>query len=71
MCMKSTPKAPPPPPPPPEPPEAPKMVDQDVQQARKDEAAGARRAAGRAGTIKTSTALESEAPNTATRNLLG
>lgn len=71
MCMGGTPKAPAPPPPPPEPPEAPKMVDENVQQARNDERENARRAAGRAGTIKTSTDLETEQPNTASRSLLG
>lgn len=71
MCMGGTPKAPAPPPPPPEPPEAPKMVDEKVQMARKDEAGNARRAAGRSGTIKTTSDLETEQPNTAKRSLLG
>jgi len=71
MCMGGTPKAPAPPPPPPEPPEAPKAQDAAVVQARKDEIDNARRAAGRAGTIKTSTDLETQTPNTADRSLLG
>lgn len=71
MCMGGTPKAPAPPPPPPEPPEAPKMVDAAVQQAREDERKNARLAAGRSGTIKTSSDLETEDPNTAKRSLLG
>lgn len=71
MCMGGTPKAPAPPPPPPEPPEAPKMVDAAVQTARDDERLRARQAAGRAGTIKTSSDLEGEDPNKAQRSLLG
>lgn len=71
MCMGGTPKAPAPPPPPPEPPEPPKMVDTAVQQARNDERDRARAAAGRSGSIKTSTDLETQDPNTAQRSLLG
>lgn len=71
MCVGGTPKAPPPPPPPPPPPEAPKMVDSAVQSARDDERRQARLAAGRSSTIKTSSDLENEDPNTAQRNLLG
>lgn len=60
------------PPPVPEPPkEAPTQVDPEVQAARKDEKASARAAAGRSGTIKTSTDLESTDPNKANRTLLG
>jgi hypothetical protein len=47
------------------------MVDEAVKTARDDERRQARLAAGRASTIKTSTDLEDEDPNTAQRNLLG
>ena len=71
MCMGGTPKAPTPPPPPPEPPEAPTMVDQGVQQARTDERARARAAAGRSGSIRTSSDLQDQATNTTQRSILG
>ena len=72
MCMRSSaPSVPAPPPPPPEPPEAPRKVDANVQQARTDERRQARLAAGRSGTIMTDSDLESAAPNTAQRTLLG
>lgn len=69
MCMGNTPKAPPPPAPPVPPPEPPKMVDSDVQRSREEEKLQARRAAGRSGSIKTGTDLESSDPNTAKRTL--
>jgi hypothetical protein len=47
------------------------MTDEAVKIAREDERRNARAAAGRAGTIKTSTDLETEQPNTASRSLLG
>lgn len=46
------------------------MVDTAVQTARDDERRQARLAAGRAGSIKTGSDLETEDPNTAARSLL-
>lgn len=62
----------PPPPAPPEPPkEAPTRVDADVQAARNREKQTARAAAGRSGSIKTSSDLADTEPNKAKRTLLG
>ena len=69
MCMGGTPKAPAPPPPPPLPPEAPKQLDAEVQLARDDEKANARRAAGRSSAIKTDSDLAGTDPNAAKRTL--
>jgi len=47
------------------------MVDAAVQTARDDERSRARAAAGRSGSIRTGSDLETTDPNTAQRGLLG
>lgn len=70
MCMK-TPSTPPPPATPDPPKQAPKQADLAVQQAYADEKAGARRAAGRSGSILTGFSLQDTAASTAKRTILG
>jgi hypothetical protein len=71
MCTAKTPKYEPPPAPP-EPTKAPRLIDAGVVQARNTEAAQAKRAAGRSGTILTNPSLFGGAnTGAANKTLLG